>query len=430
MKKKLLALTLVFALLLAGCSASGGDNGPPALSDSGTKPTKLAAPVYPDAPGFDDYEGKWAVREAYPVEDAVWDSLDDFAARSASLALGGTRENALYSPLSLWFALAICAESAAGDTRAALLDVLGLENGTAEAAKGVYNQLYTDNKIGALKLASSLWINKEFPVKQDFLDLAAESFYAHSYTCDFGTTKTGKAMGEWLSDATGGLLGGGTLETSPETLMTLFSSIYFSDQWMDEFQKDKNTTGDFHNADGSISEAEYLNRTYGSHGWYAGENWVASGLSLKNHGSMYFVLPDEGVTPGELLADGDTLAAILNTAESDGCGEVVFQIPKFEVSGSLDLKDTIAGLGAGMVFDADSADFSNLSDEALCLSAVKQEATLSIDEKGVTAAAFTQIDYAGSAMPEGRAELILDRPFLFFVRSGGTVLFIGVVNEM
>ncbi len=60
---------------------------------------------------------------------------------------------------------------------------------------------------------------------------------------------------------------------------------------------------------------------------------------------------------------------------------------------------------------------------------MRQQATLSIDEKGVTAAAFTQIDYCGSAMPQGRAELILDRPFLFFVTAGGLPLFVGVVGQ-
>lgn len=101
------------------------------------------------------------------------------------------------------------------------------------------------------------------------------------------------------------------METAPETLMTLFSALYYSDQWIDEFQKDRNTEGDFHNADGSVSRAEYMNRTYSSHGWQYGEGWLSTGLSLKNGSAMYFVLPDEGVTPGDLLADRETLAEIL-----------------------------------------------------------------------------------------------------------------------
>ena len=428
MKRNWLALTLAFALLLTGCSSAAN---PSTAGPGGNSAPSLAAkPSYPKSLDFDDYEAKHAVREEYPVADEIWDSVAEFSARSASLALGDTDENSLYSPISLWFALAICAESAEGETRDALLEALGLSGDAASTAKAMYNRLYTDNEMGALKLSNSLWVNETFTVNQDFLKQAAKDFYAHSYTCDFSSPKTGQAMGDWLDKATGGLLGGEPLETDEATLMTLFSAIYYSDQWTDEFNEENNTTGDFRNGDGTVSQAEYMNRTYGSHGWQVGDGWISSSLGLKNGGGMTFVLPDEGVTPGELLADPDTLAAILSRENDGGFGEVVFQVPKFEVSDSLDLRDTVTGLGAGVVFDPEKADFSNLSDQVLCLSDVKQEATLSIDEKGVTAAAYTQILYCGAAMPEGRAELILDRPFLFFVSFCGVPLFIGVVNQM
>lgn len=418
MKRKLLAFTLVLVLALSACSPSSAKT---------LRPD--AEPIYPKALDFGDYEGRAALREQYPVEDALRDSIEDFSVRSASLALGGTEDNALFSPISLWFALALCAESAGGETRTALLDTLDLTD-PAASAKTMYNNLYLDNQIGALKPSISLWVNERFPVKQDFLTLAAENFYAHSYTCDFTRAETGKAMGDWLEKSTGGLLGGRPLETDPDTLMTLFSSIRYSDQWIDAFQNDKNTTGDFHNANGTVSQAEYMHRTYGSHGWNCGEGWLSTSLGLKNGGRMVLILPDEGVTPGELLADPEALAGILSGEAEGGFGEVVIQVPKFEVSDSLDLKPVLKELGAGIVFESGQADFSNLSDEALGLSSVKQEAALSIDEKGVSAAAYTQIHYAGAAPPNGRAELILDRPFLFAVIAGGVPLFVGAVNRM
>ena len=129
MKRKLLALTLILALGLTACAQSG----------SGVAPA--AAPEYPKALSFDDYEGRRAVREEYPVSDGLWDSLSGFSARSASLTLGGRSDNALYSPVSLWFALALCAESAQGETRTALLDALGLSADAAASAKTLYLSL-------------------------------------------------------------------------------------------------------------------------------------------------------------------------------------------------------------------------------------------------------------------------------------------------
>lgn len=439
MKRKLLAFVLVFVLALTACAPSvPAESSSPTPSDAASVKQPLlghnvkpaAKPVYPKSVGFDDYEGKRALREQYPVDDALWNSINTFSAQATGLALGGSTENALFSPVSLWFALALCAESAQGETRTALLNALGLPDSAAQSAKAVYNHLYKDNKIGTLKLSTSLWVNESFPVKQDFLDLAADSFYAHSYICDYTSPKTGKAMGDWLDEATGGLLGGQELPTDPATLMTLFSAIHYSDQWIDEFRQENNTTGDFRNADGTLSEAEYMHRTYGSHGWKCGEGWLSTSLSLKNGGSMVLILPDEGVSTGEVLADTDTMAAILSGEAEGGWGEVVLQVPKFEVSDSLDLKPVLEGLGAGIVFDYEQADFSNLSEAALGLSSVKQETTLSIDEKGITAAAYTEIIYCGAAPPDGRAELILDRPFLFAVVTNGVPLFVGAVNQM
>ena len=442
MKRKLLALTMAFALALAACTPASSDTGQSINPDpigQGTAPRPIgqnlkaaAEPDYPKAPGFEDYEAKWTVRERYPVGDDVWASISNFSARSAALALGGAEDNALYSPISLWFALTICAESAQGKTRTALLNALGLPQNTdvAAGANAVFNRLYQDNEMGALKLANSLWVNRSYSVKQEFLDKAAEDFYAYSYLCDFSDPATGKAMGDWLNEATGGLLGGQPLPTDAATLMALFSALYYSDQWIDEFWEENNTTANFYNADGTVSQAEYMNKVKGSHGWQTGDGWISSGLNLKNGGAMYFVLPDEGVTPGDLLSDPDTLAGIFAQENEGGWGEVVFQIPKFEVSDELDLKPVLEDMGAGIAFDFEKADFSNLSEEVLGLSSVKQEATLSIDEKGVTAAAYTEILYCGAAMPQGRAELILDRPFLFFVKVNGVPLFVGAVNQM
>ena len=64
------------------------------------------------------------------------------------------------------------------------------------------------------------------------------------------------------------------------------------------------------------------------------------------------------------------------------------------------------------------------------ISGINQETHIAIDENGVEASAFTQIDYAGAAMPEGRAEMILNRPFIYAVTtSNGMILFVGICNN-
>ena len=55
---------------------------------------------------------------------------------------------------------------------------------------------------------------------------------------------------------------------------------------------------------------------------------------------------------------------------------------------------------------------------------------MAIDENGVEASAFTEIGMAGSALPVDRAEMILDRPFIFTITDrNGVVMFMGVIND-
>jgi len=63
------------------------------------------------------------------------------------------------------------------------------------------------------------------------------------------------------------------------------------------------------------------------------------------------------------------------------------------------------------------------------LEKIEHGATVSIDEEGVTAAAYVAMNMAGSAMPpEDEIDFVLDRPFLFVITSSdGLPLFIGTV---
>ncbi len=55
---------------------------------------------------------------------------------------------------------------------------------------------------------------------------------------------------------------------------------------------------------------------------------------------------------------------------------------------------------------------------------------MAIDEKGVEAASFTQIDYLESALTKDElVEMILNRPFIFAVEYKDKLLFLGVVNN-
>jgi serpin B len=94
------------------------------------------------------------------------------------------------------------------------------------------------------------------------------------------------------------------------------------------------------------------------------------------------------------------------------------------------MNDSLKLLGMKSAFDI-NADFTGITDGGAFISDVNQQTHITIDEKGVEAAAFTRIDFEGSEPPnDNLAEIILDRPFIFSIKSStGTVLFVGIVNN-
>ena len=93
----------------------------------------------------------------------------------------------------------------------------------------------------------------------------------------------------------------------------------------------------------------------------------------------------------------------------------------------MDLKKTVEKLGAGNLFGG-SADLRGMTGEPLFLSSVRQQSRIAVDEKGVSAAAFTEMIYAGAAMMEETVvEMKLNRPFIYAITSpDNVILFTGI----
>ena len=410
-------------------------------------PFQLSAAEYPDTPPYPDEENGWdqadyeAWREDLQARLALGReqsaALGDFLAASArQLLTGAAGENRVYSPLNIYLALAMLAEVTDGESRGQILEVLGAESieGLREQAGAVWNAAYRDDGVTTTVLASSLWISEDLIYRQETLDALAEHYYAASYQAPMGTDAADQALTDWTAEQTRGLIGsdGKVLETTPDTLMVLASTLYVMGRWNTEFQPENNTDDVFTTADGAEQEAEFMHRTENAY-FLSREGYQAASLH-SSAGEVVFVLPDEGVSPRELLADPEFLGS-LDVYGDDGIyGEVRWSVPKFDVGSDLDLKSTLAGLGITSVLDTKTADFSPLTGtEPVWLDQAKQIARVQVDEQGIVAAAVTLLGL-GDGGPEVDPRICvmdLDRPFLFVVRSNNDVnLFVGVVDSL
>lgn len=461
--KRMVSILLSAALLLslASCGTKGESSDPKSSQSTSQGPaepvfTTLKEPTYPEFPQFPqspednpeiDWQSYFNAYDAYysavmqmrggGIPDSTRFALSDFAAASTPLALAGQEgKNAAYSPVSLWAALAMLVPCAQGDSQTQLLSALGVpgERELTEQVSRLWKGLYTNDGVSSLILSNSIWLNdaQEGTYVQETLDTLGRDYFAGAYTAPMGTAGADQAITDWVAKETNGLIGeeGRVVETKPETLALLASSLYYKAAWVVPFDAQQTKAGDFTTAGGKTVSADFMHASQDG-SFLKRDGYQAAALETQL-GEMFFVLPEEGKTPEELLSDPSFLSSLSSGAADVQTGTVEWSVPKFDLSANLDLEETLKSLGITDLLEADKADLSGLTTLGAYLSQANQMARVSVDEKGVEAAAVTvlAVDKNAAEPSEPVLDMNLNRPFLFVLRSQGVPLFVGVVNEI
>lgn len=347
-------------------------------------------------------------------------------------------KNTACSPVNIYMALAMLAECTGGESRQQLLKLMNADSIEAlrTQANRVWRAHYNDDGLTKSILGSSLWLEKDYGFDPDTVDLLAENYYASVFQGDLGSAEMNKALQSWLNEQTEGLLSDQvqSIKLDPATVLALATTVNYQVQWIEEFSENANVQRVFHGANGDTS-ATFMRRelTYG--GYYWSNSFGAVGLGLEDGSTMWLFLPDEGIAPESIAAEA---LSFLHQRTEDYANaktlRINLSVPKFDVAADSELSDTLKALGVTDVFTPGTADFSSIlpEDDGGYINQVKHAARVLIDEKGVTAAAFTAIMRAGAAMPpEDEMDFTLDRPFLFIVESRDDLpLFAGIVNSL
>ena len=134
------------------------------LTGCGTQPTAATALEtiqQPKTGSYEDWELIQQTRQENPVSESTFTALDHFAYTTAAQVLGEDADGS-YSPLSLYYALALAATGAAGETQTQMLDLLGISDPAqlSDQCAKLYRLLSRDNEVGTLRLANSLWMDQ------------------------------------------------------------------------------------------------------------------------------------------------------------------------------------------------------------------------------------------------------------------------------
>lgn len=397
---------------------------------------------YPQTNGFvvdeNSYDAWMSSRQAQrPENDEYQKGMKEFYEMSMQEFLIDTDgQNKIYSPLNVYMALAMLAETTAGNSRQQILELLGADDieELRNSASILWNANYCDDGTVTSILASSAWLSDNITYKQETLQTLAEYYYASSFCGSMGSEEYNKLLQKWINEQTGGLLEeqASQIEMTPETILALATTVYFRAKWEDEFIKENNTQDIFHTVTGDV-EAEFMHQS-GSDHYYWGENFGAISRKLEHSGEMMLILPDEDVTVESLLSDKEVMEFISSADSWENKKFLIVNqsVPKFDVSSDFSLISGLMNLGVTDVFNIASSDFTPLTeDTGVAVSDAKHAARVMIDEEGCQAAAFTVMLMAGGARPpEEQVDFVLDRPFLFVIKGQDKQpLFIGVVHQ-
>ncbi len=394
---------------------------------------------YPEVQKGDAQESaRWELQKEYLNMDI---DISSFMEKTIGEFLDeGNGENRLYSPLCAYMALGMLVELTNGSSREQILDLLGYEEVETlrKEANMLWNSVYIDDEDTKCLLASSAWIDEKMNFKQKPFETLSETYYASSYYVNMQSDDFNKAMKAWINKETGDLLKEqvDNMELVPNAALVLLSTLQFEAKWSEEFDKDNNETRTFYGEHGDEScEFMYTSLLTDCD---MGEKFTAIRQLFKNDGgSMYYILPNEGVSVEELLSDKEALSYMASPKSwenSEGVKANLW-VPKFDITSELNLIEDLKKLGVTDIFGFDTSDFSPVTNEknSLEVGSVKQSSRVAIDEEGCIAASYVEIQLStkGEAPVEKVIDFVLDRPFIFVITSEfGVPMFVGVVNHI
>lgn len=368
------------------------------------------------------------------TQRAYVEAGNDFAFRFLKQIDAGEPGNWFVSPVSLQYLLGLVLDGAEGATADEICRTLGYPAGQSEAVDAYCRKMLSElpnlDKKTKLTLANAIFFNDKMTIKVPYKKRVEKFYDAEVESLDFYQKQaTLRTINGWCNRQTNGLIPAVLDDVSPDMFAYLLNALYFKGSWMYPFNKRYTQDRTFTLESGQKKEIPMMmkERKYGY-----GENDVFQRVVLpygNGSYSMIVLLPKKGHTVADVIAsvNGENWKDIHSRW---GYGTLInVWLPPFESKYHIQLNDILCDMGMPRSFGP-AAQFKPMSDDALWLSFVQQDAVIKVDEEGTEAAAITSAGMLGAtAVPEPPRviDFHCDHPFLYLIteNSTGTILFAG-----
>ena len=362
-------------------------------------------------------------------------------------------KNIFYSPYGIHAALSIVANGASGDTLKEILNALEADNVNAlndehKRFSAAAEKNYRDGNLFAE--ANLLLINKNLVkggLDKNFQRVLTDVYKSEvrkaTFTGSFDDAEA-KKITRWVSDKTDGFIPDYYPSVLPDTLTDLLNVVCFKGKWAIPFDTKNTALKDFTNCNGEKSTVDMMSKVFkDAIAYRADDKFKGIRLPYSAGAAMYLILPvdDNALNVAELWNNetfayrADFLDGLKKSYPFDG--EVVVNLPKFDMSFQLVFSENLKEIGINRAF-ADNAELFNIvKGTPLKISNAIHRARIKVDEEGTEAAAVTEITMVETtAVPNPqsprRVYFIAERPFLFVIRDveSNVTLFAGVANKI
>ncbi|MDE5942603.1 MAG: hypothetical protein K2H30_00140 [Clostridia bacterium] len=359
-------------------------------------------------------------------------------------------DNFAVSPVSVYMALSLAAECAAGETRNEILNALGV---SYDELKENISLLYRSLAIGhgvnseiisELMLTNSIWVDEGTPFKQNCIDSLSEYYNCYSYAADFanGNAAANQAVRDFVKERTSGFIDK-DFQLSKETLFALINTLYLKAVWNTEGKVLHFTdeSYDFKNYDGTTTATKLLQGNYISGRAYEEETFSAFYTTTYGGGyKLKFILPNDGYSVDDVFtAENLQKVNSLVYQSVDDENAIIYEtrclFPEYDCSYDEDVKGILSKYYGVEHLFASGCDFSSLTYEDSFCDKVQHVTKLTVDEMGIEGAAVTIIGGVGSAEPPAYQffynDFVLSGAFGFIITDrNDTTLFSGVVKSV
>lgn len=380
---------------------------------------------------------------------------DDAFGTDLYLLLADGARNTVLSPASVAAALRMALCGAKGQTAAELARALHADKAGGDpadvAADGlralseIVSQAGTSESV-LFRMANTAWVQSGFPVLPDFTGRLRDAASAEFADADFERApeaarhEINRVVADQTAGKITGLLPPGSVDDM--TRLVLANAVYLKAQWADPFPVDGTRDAPFYpDAPDQPPVTAPMMHGVAKRAYLRADGYQVVLLRYQNSRlAMAVLLPDGGPDGGGLANLRTMLAAgalsgggLRGLLDGTSVHQVTLSMPRFRVEAAFGLIPAMQQLGVHRAF-TNGADFSGITNaDRLHIGAIAHKAYVDVDEHGTEAAAATAVVIVAAALmqPPPRAEMIVDRPFLFAIidTPTGLPLFLGQVTN-